>query len=336
MRRLLRIVLFAGVAATADAAAASAQTPRPGSVRITVHDATDLPVAAAKASLTASDNSTVDATTNDRGEASFENLRPGSYKGTIESPGFEPFDLGQLTLRPGQRLSRSAVLAIAGFSEELAVAPEADDERLLNAFTTQLTEDQLAALPEDPEELALVLQQLLGDDADIRVDGFSGGRLPPGTQISDIRIRYDQASASSGGGPRVEIRTQPGGDRWRNNANISVRDEALNARNAFSEIRPSGQTRQYSWNLNGPIVRGKTGFALTIDGSRAIENQAIRAAAPGGIYANLIEQPSNRLNVWSRVDHSINPAQSLRVDFNRTAEHASNQGIGEFDLPERA
>jgi outer membrane receptor for ferrienterochelin and colicin len=94
-----------------------------------------------------------------------------------------------------------------------------------------------------------------------------------------------------------------------------VRDEALNARNAFSEIRPSGQTRQYSWNLNGPIVRGKTGFALTIDGSRG-ENQAIRAAAPGGIYANLIEQPSDRLNVWSRVDHSINPAQSIRVDFN--------------------
>ena len=128
----------------------------------------------------------------------------------------------------------------------------------------------------------------------------------------------------------------PGGDRWRNNANISVRDEALNARNAFSETRPSGQTRQYSWNLNGPIVRGKTGFALTIDGSTAIENQAIRAAAPGGIYANLIEQPSNRLNVWSRVDHSINPAQSIRVDFNRTGDHASNQGLGEFDLPERA
>jgi carboxypeptidase family protein len=336
MCRLLATVAFTGLAAMADAGEARAQAPRPGSIRVTVRDATDLPIAAARVLLSGPDDAVVAVTTNDRGEAAFDDLRPGTYKGSIESTGFEPFDLGQLTLQPGQRVSRTAVLAIAGFSEELAVAPAADDERLLNAFTTQLTEEQLAALPEDPEELALVLQQLLGDDADIRVDGFSGGRLPPGTQISDIRIRYDQASAASGGGPRVEIRTQPGGDRWRNNASLSVRDEALNARNPFSETRPSGQTRQYSWNLNGPIVKGHTGFSLSIDGSRAIENQAIRAAAPGGIYSNLIEQPSNRLNVWSRVDHSINPAQSIRVDFNRNGEHAYNQGLGEFDLPERA
>lgn len=336
MHRWFAIVAFTALAAIADASEARAQAPRPGVVRVIVRDATDLPIAAATVSLTAADGSVLNATTNERGEAAFENLRPGTYKGGIESPGFEAFDLGQLTVQPGQRLARTAVLAIAGFSEELAVAPAAGDERLLNAFTTQLTDDQLAALPEDPEELALVLQQLLGDDADIRVDGFSGGRLPPGTQISDIRIRYDQASAASGGGPRVEIRTQPGGDRWRNNASISVRDESLNARNAFSETRPSGQTRQYSWNVNGPIVKGHTGFSLSIDGSRAIENQAIRAAAPGGIYANLIEQPSNRLNVWSRIDHSINPAQSIRVDVSRNGDHAYNQGLAEFDLPERA
>jgi Carboxypeptidase regulatory-like domain len=337
MRRILRVAALAAFATVGDFREADAQAPpRPGSVRVVVRDATDLPVAAAVVSLTAADGSILRATTSQRGEAAFDGLRPGPYKGVIESPGFNQFDLGELTLQPGQRLSRTAVLTIAGFSEELAVAPAADDERLLNAFTTQLTDDQLAALPEDPEELALVLQQLLGDDADIRVDGFSGGRLPPGTQISDIRIRYDQASASSGGGPRVEIRTQPGGDRWRNNASLSVRDEALNARNPFADERPSGQTRQYSWNLNGPLVRGRTGFSLSIDGARAIENQTIHAAAPGGIYANLIEQPSSRLNVWTRVDHSINPAQTIRVDFNRNGDHAHNQGLGEFDLPERA
>ncbi len=336
MRHLFRVAAILGVAAAMDARELEAQTPRPGSVRVSVRDATDLPVAAASVSLTAADGSVLRATTNDRGEAGFDGVWPGSYKGAIESSGFETFDLGDLTVRPGQRLSRAAVLTIAGFSEELAVAPAAEDERLMTAFTTQLTDDQLAALPEDPEELALILQQLLGDDADIRVDGFSGGRLPPGTQISDIRIRYDQASASSGGGPRVEIRTQPGGDRWRNNASMSVRDEALNARNAFADARPSGQTRQYSWNLNGPIVKGRTGFSLSVDGSRAIENQTIHAAAPGGIYANLIEQPSDRLNVWARVDHVINPAQSLRVDVSRNGDHAYNQGLGEFDLPERA
>src|SRR5262249_12710407 len=125
-----------------------------------------------------------------------------------------------------------------------------------------------------------------------RVDGFKGGRLPPGTQIQEIRIQYDIGAASSGGGPRVEVRTGPGGGRWRNNAGLTMRDASLNARNAFSGVRPTGQTRVYSWNLNGPLVKNRTAFSLSIDGSHSIENQTIRAAAPGGLFASLIEQPS--------------------------------------------
>ena len=120
-------------------------------------------------------------------------------------------------------------------TEEIDVSPPEDDTQLLGAFTEQLTAEQLAALPDDPEELAQVLQQLIGDDADIRVNGFAGGRLPPGTQIQDIRVRYDSASGTGNGGPRVEIRTRPGSGGWRNTFNMNMRDDSMNARNAFSE-----------------------------------------------------------------------------------------------------
>ena len=203
------------------------QAERPGSILVVVHDATDLPIAGAEVLLTAADGSTMRVTTNDRGEATFEGVRPGVYSGRVESVGFNPFEIEQFSIRAGARVNREVTLQVAGFVEELDVTPAADDQRLMNSFTHQLTSDQLAALPEDPEELALVLQQLLGDDADIRVDGFSGGRLPPGTQIQDVRIRYDGGAASSGGGPRVEIRTMPGGDRWRNNAGMSAQDEVV-------------------------------------------------------------------------------------------------------------
>jgi len=172
----------------------SGQTPqaqRPGAVRIAVHDPTDLSVAGAEVTLTASDGSTMRASTNDRGEASFEGIRPGVYSGRVEWVGFNPFAIEQFTIRAGARVTRQVTLQVAGFVEELNVTPAADDQQLMNSFVRQLTADEVAALPEDPEELALVLQQLLGDDADIRVDGFSGGRLPLGTQIQEVRIRYD-------------------------------------------------------------------------------------------------------------------------------------------------
>ncbi len=84
-------------------------------------------------------------------------------------------------------------MQIAGMAEEIEVLPPDEDAQLLGAFTEQLTAEQLAALPDDPEELAQVLQQLVGEDADIRVNGFTGGRLPPGTQIQEVRVRYDDA-----------------------------------------------------------------------------------------------------------------------------------------------
>ena len=136
--------------------------------------------------------------------------------------------------------------------------------------------------------------------------------------------------------PRVEITTRPGGDRWRNDAGMSAQDAALNSRNAFSGQRPTGQTRQYSWNLNGPVVRNRTGLSISVDGSESLDNQLIRAAAPGGIYSSQIEQPSDRIGLWTRIDHQFTPTQAIRVDLGGNISEARNQGIGEFDLPERA
>ena len=313
------------------------QAERPGSILVVVNDATDLPIAGAEVLLTAADGSTTRVTTNERGEARFEGIRPGVYSGRVESVGFTPLTIEQFSMRAAARVTREVTLQVAGFAEDLAVTPTGDDQRLTNAFTRQLTADQLAALPEDPEELAQVLQQLVGPDADIRVDGFKGGRLPLGTQIQDIRIRDDVGAASSGGGPRVEITTMPGGNRWRNNPALTVRDESLNARNSFSNLRPTGEALQYSWNLSGPIVRGRTGLSVSIDASRSMDNQTIRAAAAGGgIYSELIEQPSKAIGIWTRLDHQITPAQNIRVELGGRVIEAHNQGIGEFDLPERA
>jgi len=335
----MRVSIAASLALLLAGAPAAAQAPpteRAGTVRVVVHDATDLPIRDAEVTLSGNGAAAATRRTDDHGEARFDDVSPGDYSGRVTSAGFSPFEIAQFALRPRGRVTREVTLQIASLFEDVNVRPDTAQSRLREAFVRQLTDDELAALPEDPEELARVLSLLAGDDADIRVDGFKGGRLPLGTQIQEIRIRHDAGATSRNGGARVEIRTTPGGERWRNTASMTLRDEALNARDPFSRQRPTGQTRQYSWSLNGPLVRNQTGLAFSVDGSQSVDNQAIRAATPGGLYSNLIDQPSTSLGLWVRIDHQISPEQGLRVEFKRSTDQARNQGVGQFDLPERA
>jgi hypothetical protein len=322
------VVLSASVASDAQS--------RTGTLRLVVRDATDLAIPGAAVTLISPSAAARTALADDRGEVLFEGLAAGNYSARIEFPAFMPAEVKDLRVRAGAQTQRNVVMEIAGMAEEIDVLPPDEDAQLLGAFTEQLTAEQLADLPDDPEELAQVLQQLVGENADIRVNGFSGGRLPAGTQIQEVRVRYDDASGSGNGGPRIEVRTRPGGGRWRNSFNMNMRDDSMNARNAFSGERPSGQTRQYAWNVDGPLVRNRTGFSLSIDRAETQEQQAIRAARPDGIFSSLISQPSTRNGISAEIEHALTNAQELRADFNFRRSNGLNQGVSEFDLPERA
>jgi hypothetical protein len=329
------LTIFLTGLALSSSATAYAQA-RPGTLRLVVRDATDLAIPGATATLTLPGGATRNAVANERGEVLFDGLAAGTYGARIEFPAFTPVDVKDLRVRAGAQTSRSVVMEIAGLAEEIDVLPPQDDAQLLDAFTEELTPEQLDALPDDPDELAQVLQQLVGEDADIRVNGFAGGRLPAGTQIQEVRIRYDDASGSGNGGPRIEVRTRPGSGRWRNSFNMNMRDDSMNARNAFSGERPSGQTRQYAWNVDGPLVKNRTGLSLSIDRAETQEQQAIRAARPEGIFSSLISQPSTRTGVEVEIEHALTNAQELRADINFRRSNSLNQGVSEFDLPERA
>lgn len=333
-RRTRFIALIGALLLGAPALAQTIQPDSSSSVRVVVHDVTDLPIEGATVTLTCRDGSTTIRATNDRGEAMFDGAPIGSCQAVVGSIGFSSFTIEPFSVRAGARVTRQVILQVAGFVEQLEV--KADNDRLEDAFTRHLTADQLAALPEDPQELEAILRQLAGDGADIRVNGFSGGRLPLGSRIQDVRIRDDVGAASSDGGPRVEILTTPS-DGWRNNVSMHVGDAALNARNAFYGERPAGRTQEYLWQLDGPLARDRTSLSASIDGSKSVESQMMRVAIPGGgTRSNVIGQPANRLGIWTRVEHVISPSQTLRVDFSTNSNEARNQGLTEFDLPERA
>ena len=68
-----------------------------------------------------------------------------------------------------------------------------------SAFSTVLTREQIDALPDDPDEMEEALKALAPPGATIRVDGFTGGRLPAKAQI-----RVDPAPAH-----RLVCRAEP-------------------------------------------------------------------------------------------------------------------------------
>ena len=332
----LTLVVAVGLLLPSLSQFAGGQTPQPGnrgSVRIAVRDATGLPIAGATVTLSPSDDQVATLSSSERGEAVFERVAPGTYIARIESEGFAPLDRPNIVVRGGRRTNITVEVQLAGIEEQVEVAPEQGDE----AFTSALTAEQIEALPDDPTELAQVLEQLVGSDLDIRVNGFSGAELPRGAQIQEVRIRWDAASANGrGDGPRVEIRTQPGSDGWRNRADFGVRDERFNARNAYSGQRPSGQTRQYGWTLSGPIVPNRTGVSLSIDRSETFEQQAVRAARLDGVFSTLVLQPAKRTRLSLEIEHALNPAHQLYAEVRMNGNDQRNLGLSEFDLPERA
>src|SRR4029453_17224029 len=106
-------------------------------------------------------------------------------------------------------------LPLAGVKEEVVVTENAEDVRG-NAFTSSLSEQEIAELPDDPDELEQVLLQMAGPGATMRVNGFRGGRLPPKSQIRQVRFRMNSYSADNheAGGFGIDIITKRGKSNW--------------------------------------------------------------------------------------------------------------------------
>src|SRR6266498_3954333 len=90
-------------------------------------------------------------------------------------------------------------LEVANVQEEVTVGRDkreaGTDPR--NAISSVLTEEQIAQLPDDPEEFEQALRNLAGPGATFRVNGFRGGKLPPKSQIREIRFRTNAYAAES-------------------------------------------------------------------------------------------------------------------------------------------
>jgi hypothetical protein len=220
-----------------------------GSLRVTVTDPHGAVIPGARVTVTRSgkgDDQTVLA--DERGEAVFQRLGTGQYAIHVEADGFKAVDVEKVSLKSGAR-HMEVQLDVAGANEKVEVKRN-DRESLIDprgdAFTTILTQAQIDQMPDDPDEFEQMLQEMAGPGGMIRVDGFMGGKLPPKSQIREIRIRQNPYAAENhfSGFVIIDVYTKPGIGLWHGTMGFGFRNEATMA-------RPSSVNRLPRWQAAG-------------------------------------------------------------------------------------
>ena len=320
-----------------------------GKLLVTVVDQTGAVLPAATVTLLGQDAATRAAsvaplTATDNGLATFEKLAPGRYTLQVDFPGFETATVRDVRVRTGET-KRTVTLQLKKMQDEVTVGRDGQTsslDRRGNAFSTILTREMIEALPDDPEEMEAVLKAMSPAGSQIRIDGFTGGQMPPKSQIRSIRLpRMDTFAAQNHGGGMgamfIDIMTQPGAGPIRGSVDSNFQDDALNARNPFTPTKGDEQMRQYNMNLSGAIRPNKLSFNISAGTTSQYMSPNLLAVLPdGSTVTDVLKSPTDVKNASVRFDYAINRDHALRLSVDTMSRESRNQGVGGFNLLDRA
>lgn len=343
-RVFLSLFVMSTMAAAVVAAAAQGAAPLPGRLRVVVTDPSSAVIPGALVSVFGAEGGNkaivrTDVPTDMEGSAVFEGLPAGRYNIQVMFDGFETVGVMNLRLKAGEQFRREVQLPIRAVEESVAVgrdaATNASDPKN-GRFDTSLTKDQIDALPDDPDEMAAVLEEMAGPGATIRVDGFRGGRLPPKEQIRSIRISRDPFAAENHGSGMVhiDIVTQPGIGPLRGGMNFNFADDALNAKTATQPTKGDMRNQMLGFNLSGTIIPQKTSFSLSANGSSNYRAAEINANTLQGPVIGSFRQPSESYSFSGRIDHAVSKSHTLRGMLMANTREMTG-GVGGFSLQQQ-
>ena len=336
-----RVVVALGILLTVAAPPLVAQAPAAGQaqLRVIVLDQTGAGVPGVTVTVTAATGLLAKAVADQRGIATLSGLSIGDVQLHAELQGFVPYD-AMLTLRRGAN-SQNVTLNIQGFQEQVVVDESAVRVESGAAETSKvLDESQIDQLPDDPDELQALLEQMAGGTGAVfRVNGFTGGRLPNREDIRQIRFRTNSFAADNhdAGRVQIEIVTRPNVRTWNGNMNANVRNSIFNARDAFAATKTPQNTARFGGGLRGPIVAGKTSLRLNVEGAQSTTAANIYALNPDGSRRlGFVASPNRQTNATVGIEHALTRNQTLRAEYQWRENTSRNGGVGGFNLPERA
>ena len=342
LRRLLLLAVFLTFASTAWA-----QTPATdGRLILTVTDQTAGVLPGATVTVTGLGAVKMTAPlvvqTADKGIATIEKLTPGKYAVRIDMDGFDPTLIPDLNVGRGEN-KRTVIMALKSVTETVTVQR---DRQLVGAdrgsvtFGSTLTREQIEALPDDPVELERVLRELAGGDAVIKVDSFEGGRLPDKSQIKAIHISRDQFSAENhfAGGISIDIVTQAGSGPFRMNGSYNFADSALNGKSPLVPAKGASRNQGMNFGGSGTVIPNRLSVSLNGGFNRSFNQPNLYANTPSGLLSRAADIRShfNGMNLYADVTYALTKDQTLRVYYSQFNEDGKNNGVGGWDLSDRA
>jgi Carboxypeptidase regulatory-like domain/TonB dependent receptor len=276
---------------------------------------------------------------------------PGVYTMTVEVEGFAKF-VQQVDLKQRRKDPFDVKLEVM-ISDQVDVkdstpAVSTDPDRNLSAIT--LTEKDLDALPDDPDEMLSMLKQMAGaaggnDDSMVYVDGFhERGQIPPKEAILRISINQNPFAAEfqEPGAARIEIITKPGADTYHGSFRFNFNNDALNARNPQYPTKPPYEMRNFAFNFTGPIIHNRWGFFADFDRRLEDSNSLINATVLDPVtlqatpFVQAVLAPTRRTMFSVRTDYLATKVHTFGIQYRYNDSETMNQGVGSFNLPGRA
>jgi outer membrane receptor protein involved in Fe transport len=169
----------------------------------------------------------------------------------------------------------------------------------------------------------------------------AGGTSERQQQTQYVRINNNAFAAEEvtyrrGGGTGTTTIIQRGGaGAFHGNAELKLKDEALNARNPFAHNKPPYHEHQTSADFSGPVIRDRLTASLFVSHNRAENVDTIHATLPEGLYDLGIVKPQVTKNVKTTGTYQIRDSQSLTYNIGYETIEKRNQDVGGFSLEER-
>jgi hypothetical protein len=339
-------ILLCGLAGAVPARSEGAT----GEIRGTVSDPTGALIPGANVQLSAEDGKSAATVSGADGGFHFSAVQPGKYTLAVTANGFAQATLGQIEVSAGRVLQQNVTLQlpveqqqVEVSGESLGVSTSADS----NASAIVIKGKDLDALSDDPDELQSELTALAGpaagpNGAQIFIDGFTGGQLPPKSSIREIRINQNPFSAHYDklGYGRIEILTKPGTDKMHGNLMVMGNDSAFNSLNPFVSSEPSYYTTFANGSVGGSLGKKTSWFGsvfLRDNASNSIVNAELLDSSSNVYnYSAAVANPQSRLDVSPRFDFQLGAKNTLTARYMLDRQIQTNSGVSQFALESQA
>jgi len=319
-----------------------------GSIKGTVTDPSAASVPNAEVHVTGA-GQTRDEKTDSKGQYT-ASVPPGQYTVRITAPGFVTVTKQDVAVTTGQVSALDIAMEITVSAAQVDVtssgigAIAVDPSQ--NAGAIVLAATDMDALPDDPDDLAAQLSEMAGpsagpNGAQIFVDGFSGGQLPPKSSIREIRINSNPFASEfdSPGFGRIQVFTRPGTDNYHASVFATYGNHDLDTRNPFVQgAMPDYNNRQISGSVSGPLGKKISWFLdlsdRTFNTAQLINAETLGPAPAFALtsYNATFPTPSKNFQINPRLDYAINNNSTLVLRYSRSSG-SNESGVGGFSLP---